>query len=148
MQKKFINQGNLTRITTHPVDFMHRPFDSMLFFLTEPFPQGHIPDGLQYIWNKARDAAAATAMPPIPRGPTSLPTLVTPQQSRSSAAIRTSSRVRVNVKGKAERVPGEFRKMTPSNRRTLEESQRASWQKTAGGNTNIHGEEKKRDEEF
>ena len=51
------------------------------------------------------------------------------------------------MKAKSEKNAGDWRQMIPSIVTRIEDSQRATWQRLAGG-TDVHGEEKKRDEEF
>ena len=146
MQDKFVQEGNLMRLATHSVDHMHRPFSSLLIFLTDQMVSDKlIPEGLKVIYDQARNFPA----PHLPM-PTRAPPIlasVLQQQRGTSSAIRASSRVRHKVRGKAERPSGNWRQATPSNARPLDESQLATWQRVEGG-TDIHGEQKISDEEF
>jgi hypothetical protein len=148
MQDKFINEGQLLRPATHAVDYTHRPRTSLLLFLTDKVvADGTIPVGLQALYDQTRSSPATlppmpSRMPPIP-----LPATVSPQPKRSSAAVRAGSRVRVKVKAKSEGTIGDYRRVTPSIATRIAESKRATWQRLEGG-TDIHGEEKIRDEEF
>ena len=81
-----------------------------------------------------------TRVPPIPDP-------VSPQPKRSSAAIRAGSRVTIKVKAKSEGTIGDYCRITPSIATRIDDSKRATWQRLEGG-TDVHGEEKKRDEEF
>ena len=148
IQDKFVNEGQLSRPATHAVDYTHRPRSSLLFFLTDKMVvDGTIPVGLQALYDQIRSSPAGIPSMPARMPPIPLPATVSPQPKKSSAAVRAGSRIRTKVKAKSEGTTGDYRRVTPSISTRIDESKRATWQRLEGG-TNVHGEERIRDEEF